>query len=153
MTAIKTILFSLVFAGICLTPVLHVTAQTAAPAPAVSAASPQVPTVRTPTEKEHIPVIRVPEVVGEGELFFANVQVGEGPHEMKADHRIEWIEGFVDGKMLFHLILSPLFTEPRLNIPIRIQHEATLKIEAHCSVHGTWGTEVHIRTQMPAPAV
>jgi len=152
MPTLKNILFSFAVVSVCLIPVVNVAAQNTPSAPIASTAQPQVPTVRTPMEKEHIPVIRVPEVANEGELFFANIQVGEGPHEMKPDHRIEWIEGFVDGKMLFHLTLSPSFTEPRLNIPIRIQHEATLKIEAHCSVHGTWGTEVHIRTQMPAPA-
>ncbi len=151
MTALKNTLFGLILAAVCFLPVLNAIAQAPVPT-AASASSPSVPAVKTPTEKEHTPVIRVPEVVGEGELFFVNVQVGEGPHEMKPDHRIEWIEGFLDGKMLFHLTLSPLFTEPRVNIPARLRHAATLKIEAHCSVHGTWGTEVPIRTQMPTPA-
>jgi len=120
--------------------------------PTTQPSTTQVPAIKTPTEKAHLPVIRVPDIVEEGELFFVGIQIGEEEHEMTEKHRIEWIDGSLDGKPLFHITLSPLFAEPRINIPLRINHVSTLKVEAHCSVHGTWGREVQIHTKMAEPA-
>lgn len=127
--------------------VLFSTSITFAQTSDVKPAQSKVPTVKTPIEKEHIPVIKVPEIVNEGELFFVTIQVGETIHEMTEVHRIERLEGFVNGKKLFSLTLQPNFTEPRITLPMRLYHPVTFKVEAHCSVHGTWGTELQIHTQ------
>ena len=109
--------------------------------------SPKMPTIKTPIEKEHMPVIKAPQIVNEGELFFISIQVGETIHEMTETHHIERLEGFVNGKQLFSLTLQPTFAEPRITIPMRLYQAAVFKVEAHCSVHGTWGTELQIHTQ------
>ena len=114
---------------------------------ATVSASPKIPTVKTPIEKGHVPFIKAPEIVNEGELFFITIQVGETIHEMKETHYIESLEGFANGKKLFSLTLEPNFAQPQITIPMRIYQSTLFKVEAHCSAHGTWGTELQIHTQ------
>ena len=104
-------------------------------------------TFQTPIEKEHRPLLRVPEEVEANTLFFLAVQVGSVLHPTSDDHIIEWLKIYLDGAEVFQAHFSPRIPEPRLTIPLRIKRDTTLKVEAHCSRYGTWGTEMQIKTK------
>jgi desulfoferrodoxin-like iron-binding protein len=107
----------------------------------------KIPTVKTPIEKEHVPVIRIPDNPPRNQPFTVSVQIGEVLHEATKDHRIEWIEGFLDKERIFRWEISPAVAEPRLSFSLKVDQYKTLKIEARCNQHGIWGTEVLIRPE------
>lgn len=107
----------------------------------------EIVTIVTPVEKERRPRVQAPKSVKRGELFMVSVQVGEKMHPSTKDHSIEWIEAAVNGEKVFHLTLYPALSEPRFTFPLRLEKDAVLKVEAHCSKYGSWGTEVPIRVR------
>ncbi len=103
--------------------------------------------IETPIEKEHRPVIQAPGTVKKSELFWVSIQVGDRMHPVTDMHYIQWIEGFLNGELIFKIELTSHFAEPRLMVPLRLEKDSELKIEAHCNEYGTWGREISIRTR------
>jgi len=114
---------------------------------AESSRASQVVALETPLERLHRPLVRTPETVGKNELFFVSIQVGDKIHELTPEHHIDWIEATLNGKRVFRATLTPFLPEARMTFPLRLKNTSTLKVEAHCNRHGTWGREIQIRTK------
>nr|MDQ3037304.1 class II SORL domain-containing protein [Myxococcota bacterium] len=91
-------------------------------------------------ERMHVPVLTLPERVRAGRAFDLVVQVGVRPHEMTADHRIEWVEVCLDERRVWVADLSADVAYPIVRVPIVLREGAVLSARARCSQHGVWMT-------------
>ena len=88
----------------------------------------------TEDEKEHLPLIKAPDEVVEGNEFEVTVNVGHKPHPMKEEHYIEWIELIAGGKS-YRKFLKP-GDSPEAEF-CNINSE-DLQAREYCNVHGLW---------------
>jgi superoxide reductase len=106
--------------------------------------SPGMPSVKNVLEKDHVPVIQTVASAAAGKAFSVTVQAGEVPHPMTEKHRIQWIRVFLGNEEILFVQLSGAVAEPRISFSLKLEQSGTLRAEAHCSEHGTWGGEKHI---------
>ncbi len=110
----------------------------------------------TEGEKKHIPVIEAPETVIAGEPFEVIVTVGSIPHVMEEKHYIEWIELYLQNKLIGRKELIPSPGE-KARAAFRIEAEdvcgncdeksmiTNLRALERCNVHGIWEARMEIK--------
>ena len=110
----------------------------------------------TEGEKKHIPVIEAPETVIAGEPFEVIVTVGSIPHVMEEKHYIEWIELYLQNKLMGRKELIPSSGE-KARAAFRIEAEdicrncgeksviINLRALERCNVHGIWEAYTEIK--------
>jgi superoxide reductase len=98
------------------------------------------PAALTDDERVHVPVLSIPERVRAGRAFDLVVQIGVRPHEMTADHHVDWIEVAIDDARVFVTDLSAAVAYPIVRVPIAMRASGALVARARCSQHGVWLT-------------
>jgi superoxide reductase len=107
--------------------------------------------------EKHVPVIEAPDKVKAGESFKVTVAVGkEIAHPNTTEHHIRWIKLYFkpeNGKFAYDLgsfefaahgeavegpNKGPVFTEPQVNVNLKISSAGTLLATAYCNIHGLW---------------
>ena len=93
----------------------------------------------TDLEKKHTPIIEAPASVAGGELFDVTIEVGKLlKHPNEAGHFIQWIEIYAKHTFITRVDLTPAMTEPKITIPMRLEHVHELRAVARCNLHGVW---------------
>lgn len=122
----------------------------------------------TEGEKKHTPVIEAPETVIAGESFEVIVTIGSIPHVMEEKHFIEWVELYLQNKLIGREELSPS-GEKTAKVTFRVEADealiaikeietcrvrgvnicgncgeksviANLRAVEKCNIHGVWET-------------
>ncbi len=78
--------------------------------------------------EKHIPLI---EKTDKG----VKIKVGEVPHPMEENHRIEWIEILVNGKVYRKILDVDDKPEAEFNLSEEIE---SVHAREYCSIHGLW---------------
>ena len=91
-------------------------------------------------ELVHVPVLTLPGVPRLGRAFDLAVQIGVQPHEVTAEHRIDWIDVRLDDRPVFSADLSADVPYPIVRVPLVLHGAATLVVRARCTQHGVWVT-------------
>ncbi len=93
--------------------------------------------------ESHTPRIEAPDTVKPGEVF--RVRVSVGPHPNVVEHSIRWIELYFeeDGRAFNPVLLgrydfTPVYSEPIVDVYIRIQKSGRLIAVGYCNLHGLW---------------
>lgn len=116
--------------------------------------------------EKHAPVIECPETVEVDSEFNVTLTIGkEIPHPNTTEHHIEWIQLFFKpekGKFPFEVGKfdfsghgasikganeGPLYTEPKLNVTVRLKESGTLMAVSFCNIHGLWESNKEIKVQ------
>ncbi len=100
----------------------------------------------------HTPKIEAPEKVKKGEPF--KVRISVGPHEMKAHHSIRYIEVWAreEGRAfnpvrIAKVEFEPDYTEPIVELTLKIEKPITLYVIAYCNLHGLWEARKEISVE------
>ena len=95
--------------------------------------------------EKHVPVIDIPEAVIPGTAFDVTITVGkEIAHPNTIEHHIKWFDLYVkydDGQLLVHLghiELTPVTTQSRAVLSIKLEKSGTLIATSYCNIHGLW---------------
>jgi len=100
---------------------------------------PADPADMTDLEKKHTPVIDAPPTIVEGEPFEVTVEVGKLlKHPNENGHFIQWIELYSGNTFVTRVEFTPTMNEPRITVPVRLEHVHDLKAVARCNLHGAW---------------
>lgn len=102
--------------------------------------TPRNPAAMTDEERMHVPVLTLPERIRSGRPFDLVVQIGVRPHEIRAEHRVEWIEVCVDERRVIVADLSADVAYPVVRVPIVMVASGTISARARCNQHGVWLT-------------
>jgi len=108
------------------------------------------------TEK-HVPVIEAPESVKAGEKLTLQVTVGkEIAHPNTTEHHIRWIRVYfkpdsakfaydvayfefgVHGESVEGPNKGPVYSEPLIQIALKLNVSGTLLATSYCNIHGLW---------------
>lgn len=91
-------------------------------------------------EKKHVPLIRAPDVVGKGECFDLEVEVGMMmAHPSEHKHFVQFIDLYADETFLARADLTPARTCPRVRFCVALRHRVRqLRAYQTCNLHGTW---------------
>jgi len=108
------------------------------------------------TEK-HVPVIEAPESVKAGEKFTLQVTVGkEIAHPNTTEHHIRWIRVYFkpdSGKFAYDVAFfefdvhgesvegpnkGPVYSEPLIQMALKLNVSGTLLATSYCNIHGLW---------------
>lgn len=98
----------------------------------------------TELEKKHVPQFALPKEIKKGKPLSVTVNVGQVPHPMKPEHYIQWIELYLDGKLVKKVALKP-GDKPMAKFEIKPTAGAH-KLMAHinCNIHGLWANTMEI---------
>jgi superoxide reductase len=114
--------------------------------------------------EKHAPVIECPESVKADEQFTVNLVIGkEIPHPNTTEHHIEWITLYFKpekGKFPFEVgkfdfrghgasikgaNQGPLYTEPNVNVAVKLKESGTFLAMSLCNIHGLWESSIDIK--------
>jgi superoxide reductase len=117
------------------------------------------------TEK-HAPDIECADVVKAGEKFMVSLEIGkEIPHPNTTEHHIEWIELYFkpESEKFAHLVgkfsfdghgasikganEGPLYTEPSVDVAVKVKESGTLMAMSFCNIHGLWEASKEIKAE------
>lgn len=95
--------------------------------------------------EKHAPLIEAPEQVEASKAFTVELSVGkEIPHPNTTEHHIKWMDLYIkydDSQLLVHLghvELTPVLSEPKVALTIRLEKSGTLIATSYCNLHGLW---------------
>ena len=106
--------------------------------------APADPSAMSDEERMHVPVLTLPQRVRSGRPFDLVVQIGVRPHEITAEHRVDWIEVCLDERRILVADLSVDVAYPVVRVPIVMTATAMLTARARCTQHGVWITRREI---------
>ncbi|ADI74204.1 Desulfoferrodoxin ferrous iron-binding region [Methanohalobium evestigatum Z-7303] len=91
----------------------------------------------TEDEKEHLPLIKAPDEVVEGNEFEVTVNVGHKPHPMKEEHYIEWIQLYFNGELVEEKTFTPNDEKAEAKFKVYAKEDiiAAYQFE-NCYIHG-----------------
>ena len=93
----------------------------------------------TPLEQKHTPIIQAPASVAKGELFDVTIEVGKLlKHPNEAAHFIQWVELYSGHTFITRVALTPGMAEPKISVPVKLEHVHELRAVARCNLHGVW---------------
>jgi len=99
--------------------------------------------------ESHTPKIIAPDKVKSGEEFIVKISVG--PHPNNIEHSIRRIEIYIAEKnrkfnpiLVASIDLAPIYSEPELEIKLRLKETSTLYAIAYCNLHGLWESRKEI---------
>lgn len=98
----------------------------------------------TDLEKKHVPQFALPKDIKSGQPLPVTVNVGQVAHPMVATHYIEWVELYLDGKLVKKVVLKP-GDKPMGTFEIT-PNAGAHKLMAHifCNLHGLWANTMDI---------
>lgn len=98
----------------------------------------------TELEKKHVPQFVLPKDMKAGKPLSVTVNVGQIAHPMTPEHYIEWIELYLDGKLVKKVALKP-GDKPMAKFEIT-PAAGMNKLEARifCNIHGLWANTMEI---------
>lgn len=97
-----------------------------------------------PAEKEgkekHVPVISLVEKCGllPDICRDAHIKVGATPHPMETDHLIEWIDVYLNKKVMARYQVYATVLQAAVSIHLKADQHGTLTVIEHCNQHGHW---------------
>mgnify|MGYP000852412294 CR=1 FL=1 len=116
--------------------------------------------------EKHVPVIEAPESVKAGEKLNIQVTVGkEIPHPNTTEHHIRWIKLYFKpegGKFAYELgsfefaahgestdgaNKGPAYTEPAVEMTVKLGGSGTLLATSYCNIHGLWESSKSITVE------
>ncbi len=102
--------------------------------------------------ESHTPKIEAPSTVKKDEPF--KVRITVGPHPNKVEHSIRRIEVYFyeEGRsfnpvMLAAIDLTPVYTEPDLELTLKLGTRGTLYVIEYCNLHGLWEARKDIQVE------
>ncbi len=114
------------------------------------------------TEK-HAPAINAPDAFNKDEATEVELVVGkEQAHPHTTEHHIRWIQLFfkpASGNFIYELgrfdfsahgesaqgaNAGPVYTDPAVNVKVRLQEGGTLVALSYCNIHGLWEGEKEV---------
>ena len=95
------------------------------------------PAHMTALEMKHVPQFSLPASMKQGQAASITVEVGKTAHPMKADHWIQWIELYADGKLVGKVTLKP-GDKPKASFEVTLTGTQKLRAVINCNVHGLW---------------
>ncbi|ACR80816.1 class II SORL domain-containing protein [Kosmotoga olearia] len=104
--------------------------------------------------EKHAPLIEAPEQVETAKAFTVELSVGkEIPHPNTVEHHIKWMDLYVkydDSQFLVHLghiELTPVLSEPKATLTIKLEKSGTLIATSYCNLHGLWESSKKIEVK------
>jgi len=101
--------------------------------------------------EKHVPVIELLDEFQPGKEFRVEISVGkEIPHPNTIEHHIKWIDLYVkfeDSKFVVHLAhfeFTPVTTQPRASITLKLEKPGKLIAVEHCNIHGLWENSIDL---------
>ena len=90
-------------------------------------------------ELKHTPLITVKGKDDKG-YTFVEVTVGQGGimHPSTADHWIDFIELYADGKLVGKSTLEPEISRGAASFSVKLDSVKELKAKSGCNIHGVW---------------
>ncbi len=102
--------------------------------------------------ESHTPKIEAPEKVKKGESF--KIKISVGPHPNTVQHSIRWIQVYFseDGRAFnpIHIVsatFEPEYTEPVVELVLKLNKSGTLYALAYCNLHGLWESKYRIEVE------
>lgn len=93
----------------------------------------------TDLEKKHTPIIEAPARASEGEFFDVGIEVGKLlKHPNENAHFIQWVELYSGDTFITRVEFTPRIAEPKVTLPVKLEHVHALRAVARCNLHGTW---------------
>ncbi len=100
----------------------------------------------------HTPKIEAPEKVKKGEPFTVKITVG--PHEMKPQHSIRYIELWFNEEgrpfnpvRIAKIEFEPNYTIAEAQVKIVLEKSGTLYAISYCNLHGLWEARKAIQVE------
>ena len=96
-------------------------------------------------ELKHTPLITVKGKDDKG-YTFVEVTVGQGGimHPSTADHWIDFIELYADGKLVGKSTLEPEISRGAASFSVKLDSVKELKAKSGCNIHGVWTSTVNV---------
>ena len=102
----------------------------------------------TGLEAKHVPVVKVPELVREGEIFSMHITVGKTVHPMLANHWINEVTVLTDdGTPIAKVELTPAVAQPVALLQLKLDEPMTFRVLERCTLHGLWEAVREIKVQ------
>ncbi len=93
--------------------------------------------------ESHTPKIIAPDKVKANEEF--KIKISVGPHPNTVEHSIRKIEIYIAEKtrkfnpiLVASIDLVPIYSEPELEIKLKLKETSTIYAIAYCNLHGLW---------------
>lgn len=100
----------------------------------------------------HTPKIEAPDVVKSGQEF--KVKISVGPHSSTVNHSIRYLKFyFNEENRVFNpihiasIVLEPEYTEPKLELVIKLKKSGVLYVLEYCNLHGLWEARKEIKVE------
>ncbi|WP_292484694.1 desulfoferrodoxin family protein [Methanohalobium sp.] len=91
----------------------------------------------TEDEKEHLPLIKAPDEVVEGDEFEITVNMGHEPHPMQDDHYIEWIQLYFNGELVDEKTFTPSDEKAEAKFKVYANEDIIAEYQfENCYIHG-----------------
>lgn len=96
-------------------------------------------------EKKHIPVILLEKKCGliPGGCTDVHVKIGEIQHPMTPEHRIDFIDFYIDKKYVSRVKLTPEKLNPAACLHLKANGGRLTAVDS-CNLHGSWINEVDL---------
>lgn len=96
-------------------------------------------------ELKHTPLITVKGKDAKG-YTFVEITIGQGGimHPSTADHWIDFIELYADGKLVGKSTLEPEISRGAASFSVKLDSVKELKARAGCNLHGIWTSTVKV---------
>ena len=96
-------------------------------------------------ELKHTPLITVKGKDAKG-YTFVEITVGQGGimHPSTADHWIDFIELYADGKLVGKSTLEPEISRGAASFSVKLDGVKELKAKSGCNIHGIWTNTVNL---------
>lgn len=107
--------------------------------------APEDPAHMDKGELKHSPFITVGDKDDNG-YTMVNITVGQGGiiHPSTADHWIDFIELYADGKLVGKNTLEPEISRGATAFAVKLENVKTLTARSGCNLHGIWRAELSI---------
>ena len=101
----------------------------------------------TQLEKLHVPQFALPTAIKPNKPLSVTVNVGQVPHPMTSDHYIQWVELYLDGKLVKKVALKP-GDQPMAKFQVTpTAGDHKLKAQIFCNIHGLWANTVDLKAK------
>jgi len=96
-------------------------------------------------ELKHTPLITVKDKDAKG-YTFVEITVGQGGimHPSTADHWIDFIELYADGKLVGKSTLEPEISRGAASFSVKLDSVKELKARSGCNIHGIWTSTTEV---------
>ena len=97
----------------------------------------------TELEQKHFPLIEFREKPEIGKPFHFKVKVGDIEHPMDEEHHIEWIEAYIENRLVERKELK-VKDKPEAEFFVEVFGKVELRILIKCNLHGLWENKISL---------